>query len=350
MSNNRFILLANFLVFLLLNLNLIAQIGGNQTFQFLNLPYNARSAALGNDFITVRDQDLNLGVQNPSLYNSKMDKKFGFNQAILASGINYGMLNYARSIDTIHTISANIRYVNYGNMDRMNEAGVNIGSFNAADFIIGVGASKSLNKQMSIGTNVNLIYSQLDNVSSFGIGVDFAAAYQFDNELTFLTVVAKNVGYQLKSYQKGNRYQLPTEAQIGISHKLKHAPFRFSILFHQLNKFDLTYNDLKKKREIDPLTGDTLPLKRASFIEKTFRHLTYQVEILLGKNLHLRAAFDYHRRQELKVTERPGIAGFSFGVGMYFKRFSLDYGLIAFSAAGYSNLLTLNLNLDKLKR
>lgn len=328
-----------------------AQIGGNNSFQNLNLAYNARSAGLGNDFISIKDQDQNLGLQNPSLYNSKMNKKFGFNHAILAGGINYGMLNYARSIDTNRTYCVHLRYLNSGKMDRLDEAGNELGKFNAGDFILGVGYAKQINPLMSIGANVNVLYSQLESFSSFGISADFAANYQFQKSGTFITVVAKNVGYQLKSYVKDTKkVSTPTEIQLAISHKLKHAPFRISILAHHLNQFDLTYNDPNLKPEIDPLSGDTIPVKSAGIGEKIFRHFTYQVEILLGKNLHIRSAFDYHRRQELKVAERAGIAGFSFGVGMYFKRFSLDYGIIAYSAAGYANFVTINLHLDKFKK
>lgn len=338
-------------LFLLVSLSLFAQIGGNNSFQSLNLAFNARSAALGNDFITVKDRDQNLGVQNPSLYNSKMNKAFGFNHAVLASGINYGMLNYVRSLDTNRTLAFNFRYVNYGNMDRLDEAGTNIGKFYAGDFIIGSGYAKQLNPYMSIGLNLNLIYSQLESFSSFGMVGDFGTSYQFKKSATFVTAVAKNIGYQIKPYIKGTERSMPgTEIQLGISHKLKHAPFRFSLLAHHLNKFDITYNDPNLKPEIDPLTGDTVQVKRAGFAEKLFRHFTYQVEILLGKNLHIRSAFDYHRRQELKISERPGLAGFSFGIGMYFKRFNLDYGLIVFSNAGFANLLTINIKLDKLKK
>lgn len=341
------------LLFLLLivSVSLNAQIGGNNSFQLLNLPFNARTAALGNDFIAVKDKDQNLGIQNPALYNSQMNKAFGFNHIILASGINYGMLNYARSLDTNKTLAFNFRYINYGTMDRLDEAGTNIGKFYAGDFVLGSGLAKELNPHISIGANVNLIYSQLESFSSFAIAGDFAASYQFLKSATMATIVAKNIGYQLKPYLKGSeKSSPPTEVQMALSHKLKHAPFRFTVLAHHLNQFDLTYHDPTIKPEIDPLSGDTLTLKLPGFGEKLFRHLTYQVEILLGKNLHIRSAFDYHRRQELKIVQRPGLAGFSFGLGVYFKRFNLDYGLMIYSNAGFANALTLNIKLDKLKK
>lgn len=324
----------------------IAQTGGLNSFAFLDLPYSARSAALGNDFITAKDQDVNLGIQNPALYNPKMHKQIGFNQALLASGINYGMLTYGRTLKDNLTAGASLRYVTYGIMDRMDEGGTNIGKFYAGDFILGAGLAKQLNPVISVGGNVNLIYSQYESQTTFGMTVDLAGSYQVEKHNLFITALVKNAGMQFKK----ERYPTPTEFQFAIAHKVKHAPFRFTLLLHHLNKWDLTYSDPNQKAEIDPLTGDTVAVKLPGFGEKLFRHATYQVELIITKNFHLRTAFDYHRRQELRLVQKSGIAGFSFGVGMYFKRFSLDYGLIAYSAAGYNNVLTLTTNFEKWKR
>lgn len=323
-----------------------AQTGGGHSFTVLDLPFNARSAALGNDFISAKDQDVNLAIQNPALYNAKMDKHLGFNQGLLASGINYGMLTYARKRNDSINWGASFRYATYGIMDRYDERGVAQGKFYAGDFILGVGGSKKLNPAITVGANLNLIYSQYESLTSIGATFDLAGSYEIEKSNLFLTALVKNAGFQFKK----DNSPTPTEFQFAIAHKVRHAPFRFTLLIHHLNQFDLTYSDPNRKSSIDPLTGDTIPVKLAGVGEKIFRHFTYQIELIFSKNFHLRTAFDYHRRQELKVAERPGIAGFSFGVGMYFKRFSLDYGIIAYSAAGYNNLLTLTTNLEKWRK
>src|SRR5690554_7656005 len=71
----------------LLPLTLMAQTGGKNAFPFLDLPDNARAAALGRIFITAYDDDINTGIQNPAALNSNMDNSMGFNQALLAGGI-----------------------------------------------------------------------------------------------------------------------------------------------------------------------------------------------------------------------------------------------------------------------
>ena len=49
-----------------------AAIGGNYVYQYLNIPSSARVASLGGTYITVKDDDINCGMQAPSLLNSEM--------------------------------------------------------------------------------------------------------------------------------------------------------------------------------------------------------------------------------------------------------------------------------------
>ncbi|MBI3238518.1 MAG: hypothetical protein HYZ43_06725, partial [Flavobacteriia bacterium] len=172
--------------------------------------------------------------------------------------------------------------------------------------------------------------------------------YTNDEKRLVLSGVVKNLGIQWKGYNE-TRSSLPLEIQMGVSHKLKHAPFRFSLLGQHLQKWDLTYNDPNAKETVDALTGEVIPVNKAGFVEKFARHFVVQTEILFGKKLHLRIGFDYNRRQELKLTQRPGIAGFSFGAGMYFKRFSIDYGFMSYSAAGMQHAISLSIPLGGAK-
>jgi hypothetical protein len=323
-----------------------AQIGGTTGFNFLNLPFNARVGGLGGDFITARDFDQNLGIQNPALLNETMDKRGSINQGLLAGGVNSGGLNYARHFSNGITGLAHFRYVAYGTMRRTDINGTDLGSFSPGDFILGASASKSINERMHIGATFNLIYSQLDNYIAFGNSLDIGGCYTDEDKRLVVSGVIKHLGFQWKGYNQ-ERSALPLEVQMGISHKLAHAPFRFSLLGQHLEKWDLTYNDPNAKDRTDPLTGEVIPAERAGFGEKLARHFIFQTEILFGKKLHLRVGFDYHRRQELKLVQRPGIAGFSFGAGLYFKRFSVDYGLMSYSSAGMQNMLSLTLPIGK---
>lgn len=338
-----------FIVSLLIGNLISAQIGGQTSFALLGLDFNARSSGLAGDFITAKDQDINMGVSNPSLLNNKMHKAISVSQALHAGGINYGMLSYGHALSEEQMISAHIRYVAYGKMTRTDKNGVEMGDFSPFEYIIGAGYGRQLNPRISVGANLNIIGSHLEVYNSYGVSIDLAGTYINEEENFLVTAMVKNAGFQFNAYND-ERAPLPANFQLGLSFRLRHAPFRFSILAHHLNKWDLSYNDPQAQPTVDMLTGDTIPVKRAGFFEKLGQHFTYQVEVLASKNIHLRAGFDYYTRQSMKLESRPGMAGFSFGLGLYFKRFSIDYGFTVFSRAGFNNMLTISTNLEKMKK
>lgn len=339
------------LYFVALTTVVSAQTGGLTSFPFLDITYNARSAGLGGDFITAKDQDINIGIANPSLLNSTMNKHTGFNQAFLAGGINYGMVTHGFNVDKIGTMSGYLKYVNYGTFERTDVNGTSQGTFSPIDIVLGSGFGRQLNPRISIGVNLNMIYSQLESYSSYGAGIDLAGTFYNEKKEFLVTAMVKNAGIQFNTYSENSQHKpLPSEFQLAAAYKLPHAPFRISILAHHLNKWDLTYNDPTLTPTIDPLSGDTIPVPKANFVEKLTRHFTFQVETIISKNIHLRTGFDYHRRKELALNQRPGIAGASIGLGLYFNKFSLDYGFVIYSRAGFNNMLTLTTDLAKWRK
>jgi hypothetical protein len=326
-----------------------SQTGGTHTFAFLDLTYNARAAGLGNDFISIKDQDINLGMANASLLNTKMIGQMSFNQALLSGGINYGQAAYGFKWKE-GVFGTSVRYVSYGNFSRTEINGTSSGNFSPFECIVTGAFGKQLNPRISVGGALNLIASQLETYNAFGVSADLSGTFTDKNDNLLITALVKNAGLQLKNYNSKEKDVLPVEFQMAASYKLNHAPFRFSILAHHLNRWDITYYDPTLKPTVDALTGDTIPVKYAGFGEKLARHFTYQVEILVSKNLHLRTGFDYHRRQEMKLTDRPGLSGFTLGIGMYFKKFSLDYGFSITSRAGFNNMLTFSSNLSQWRK
>jgi hypothetical protein len=332
------------LVFLFLPFCYWGQTGGMNAFQNLNTCYNARNIGLGGDIITLRDGDLNLGLSNPAMLNSEMINKGTISQTLLSGGINTGGLTYCNKIG--NTIGlAHFRYINYGKMKRTDINGTDLGTFTPGDFIVGASALKKINERMFVGATFNFLYSQLDSYTTFGNSLDIGGTYLNPDKRLVFSGVIKNLGVQWKGYNH-KRNPLPLEIQLGVSHKLEHAPFRFSFVAQNLQKWDLSYNDPSAKDKVDPLTGDTIFVKKAGVIEKIARHALIQTELLFGPKFHLRIGFDYQRRREMGLTNRPGLAGFSFGTGLYFKRFTLDYGWLIYSAAGYQHALSITIPIN----
>ncbi|MCK4639193.1 MAG: hypothetical protein KAT33_07210, partial [Bacteroidales bacterium] len=136
---------------------------------------------------------------------------------------------------------------------------------------------------------------------------------------------------------------LPFELQLGLSKRLKHLPFRYSILITHLEKWDLTYEDPNNPSEgTDPITGE--PNKKNGFEEfgdKLMRHIVIGGEFLITKNFSVRLGYNYQRRQELKVDSKLSTVGFSWGLGLRISKFHFSYSRSAYHLVGSPNYITI---------
>lgn len=329
----------------------MAQTGGQKVFQFLNLTNSARVAALGDDVTSVYDDDANMALNNPSLLKEDMDGFLALNYLNYYAGVNYGYTSYAKHYDSVGTFNLSALYANYGQFQYANEFGeLDGGTFSANDVALMLGYGRQYDSLWRIGANLKLIGSFYETYSSYGAAVDLSSTYHNPAKRFTAAFVFRNLGVQFKDYTNNKNQRLPFEAQVGLSHRLLHAPLRFSLSLTNLQKWDLTYFDDTKEPEIDPLTGELIENKPPSFFNKAMRHVTIGTEVLLSKNFHLRFGYNFRRRQELKVAARPFTTGISWGFGFKIKKFRLSYGRSTYHLAGGTNMLTATFNLNDFKK
>lgn len=322
---------------------------GRNSFPFLNSMYSARSAGLGSDLITISDNDIGLTNANPALLSEKHVRELQINQALTPAGGQLGMVSYGLN-SKLGVFSPVIRFQNYGGFQGTDEFGNETNKFSAIDYTIGVNYGKQLGKVLRIGFGLHLIGSHLENYSSLGVCGIFGANYKHQTKDFSASFVVKNIGYQLISYTESDRLPLPAEVQAGLSFKLKHAPFRISVLGHHLNYWKILYDDPSLQPSIDGLTGDTIPVQRPGFGQNLASHFSYALELLASDNIHFRTGFDYMRRSQMKLLDRPGLSGFSFGIGIKVKKIKIDYGILLVSKAGQNHFIGLSTNLDSWKK
>ncbi len=332
-----------------LSVSATAQTGGNNTYEFLNLPISARVSALGGNLISVKDNDLNVSLINPSLLSDSMSNNVALSYINYFADINYGYVAYAKHFDNIGNFSAGIHYLDYGKFIRADEIGITDGTFGASEMSFNLAYAKSiLDTNLTIGVTLKTIYSQLENYSSWGSAIDLGATYVRPSKGFAAALVVKNMGRQWKPYTEGNREKLPFEIQIGISKKPKHVPFRFSLVYENLEKWDLTYIDpANPPLTEDPLTGEPIKQNKAKIWgDKFMRHMVIGGEFIITKNFFLRVGYNYQRRKELKIPEKRGSAGFSFGFGFRIYKFHISYGRAVYHLAGPSNNFSVSMDLN----
>src|SRR5690554_6548908 len=117
-----------------------SQIGGNATYQFLNLVSSPRQAALGGKVITNYDYDVTGGLFNPASINPEMDNQLALNYSSYLGGISYGTGAYAYTWDRrVQTFHIGMTYINYGSFDGYDENGVSTGSFTGNEAALSFG-------------------------------------------------------------------------------------------------------------------------------------------------------------------------------------------------------------------
>ena len=182
--------------------------------------------------------------------------------------------------------------------------------------------------------------------NSIGVAVDVAGSYIHKESQFVASLIARNVGIQITRYDKGNSEPIPFEVQLGLSKGLKHLPFRFSVLFNHLNKWDLRYDDPIEER-LDPITGEE---QTKSWIEKSsdelLRHIVIGGEVTIAKFINVRIGYNYKRRKEMAVSERPSTVGISWGLGVRISKFHISYSRSRYHLQGSPNFITITTNLS----
>lgn len=320
----------------------IAQQTGQHAYSFLNLSNSARLTSLGGNMSSVFDGDISLVKTNPSLIHKSMHSGILLNYVDYFADIQFGHVTYSHTFEKYGSFAFGIQYVDYGTFTEADETGQTYGEFKAGDYAFIVGWGRELHPDFSIGANLKSIHSFYYENKSFALSVDVAGTYHNEEKFFSTSLVVKNIGRQIITYTDGVRESLPFEIQLSASKRLEHVPLRFHALFHNLQKYDITYNDPNVGPKIDPLTGEEITESKISDISnKLMHHVVFGVEFMPSKNFSVRLGYNYHRRKEMLVDTKLSTVGISWGFGFRVSKFQFSYARSAYHLAGSPNVITL---------
>jgi hypothetical protein len=149
--------------------SLQAQLGGESTYQFLNLISSPRQAALGGKVLTNVDYDVTQALYNPATINLDMDNQLSFNYSNYLGDIRYGTAAYAYTIDRrTQTFHVGMTYINYGSFDGYDENGSSTGSYTGNEAALSAGYATQIGySDFYIGANLKFITSKLEQYRSY---------------------------------------------------------------------------------------------------------------------------------------------------------------------------------------
>lgn len=320
----------------------LSQIGGRETYQFLNLPISPAQAALGGKNVTVYNYDVNQALMNPAAINEAMDNQLSLNFSKYYGDLNYGTISYSKKFKNNRQFQVGVQYLNYGAIDGYDENGFETGSFTGNEVVVSLGYSHHITgTNFYVGSNLKVISSKLESYGSFAAGFDFGGMYinsdnGFNAGLSF-----RNVGTQLDSYNSV-RENLPFEITAGISKKLENVPLRWHLTLENLQKWNVGFSN-PNRGEVG-LDGQ-ITEEKVSVINNAMRHVIIGAELFPDKKFNIRLAYNFRKGYEMKILEQKNFSGFSAGFGFNYKRLRFDYSYSRFTLAANTSMFGLSLNL-----
>ena len=320
-----------------------AQLGGNATYQFLNLMSSPRQAALGGKIITNVDYDVTQGLYNPATINLEMDNQLALNYANYLGDISYGTAAYAYTIDRrVQTFHAGITYVNYGSFDGYDENGNSTGTFTGNETALSFGYAFQIGfSDFYAGANIKLISSKLEQYSSLGGALDFGLIY-INEYLEFNAALAiRNLGTQFTTYA-GLNEPLPFEIDLGFSQKLKNVPIRWHLTFENLQQWPIAAAN--PARVTTDLSGNQTQ-EEIGFLSQLIRHTLVGAELFPDRGFNIRLGYSFRRAEELRILEQRNFSGLSFGIGIKFNKLRFSYTHARYSSASNTSFLGVQISL-----
>jgi hypothetical protein len=337
-------------LFILSNLFAFSQMGGSSVFESLNLPVSAKIAGTGGYNVSMNNGDPGIGYFNPSVIDSSYKNNIGSGWGALfmnLSDISFGYASYANTFKK-YNYAANLLIINYGKIAAKDESGNSLGTEIASEYIFSLGASEEINKWFTWGISAKPIMSYLANYSSYAIASDLGLTYHDSLRNSIASIVARNIGFQLKPYYKGSRENLPFEIDLGYTKKFEHAPFRFSLTYRHLQKFDLSYQSTLENSSAAYLsdTASKSSLSISDIASKLTQHLIFGVEFLFGKRFYASLGYNVKRKNELKSASNGGLVGMTYGAGLKISKLTLGFAHQKYNVSGGATTFTLMFNLN----
>lgn len=322
-----------------IHLSAAQTLGGQAAFNFLSFPATARLTALGAVNVSETANDIGLAFNNPALLRSFMHWQLNTTVTTMPGSIKAYHAALGIEAPAIETrFGWGLHYLDYGSIPQTDAGGNILGQFRPQDWVMQVMAGRKYLEKWHYGLTLKFIHSNYGGYTASGLAADVGVQYLDTAAGLSVSLLARNMGTQLKSYVPGNPQDMPFDLQLGVTKRLRNAPFSFSLTTHHLHRLDIRYPDQGTANNSSKFSIDNL-----------MRHAVLATTVYLGDKVEITAGYNYLRRKELRIGDGGnGLTGFSIGGVLLLRRFQVQYARSQYlSNKGY-NQFGINLALDQL--
>lgn len=303
------------ILMMVIQLTAISEDAGTTGFSFLKLSYYAKAAAMANAFSAVPD-DANVVYYNPAGLAKLSSQKASSSYMNYFDGINAGAITFAFPYKNEINLAIFTQYLSATEdrttVDEQGQFAGKDGTFGFSNLVVGISGAKTFNPSLDLGVSLKFIRESLDSFSASAIAFDIALLHQTANENLKVGAMIKNFGMQLSHYTE-DKYKegLPTTYIAG---------------FHYLVSNNITANlDLVKPAKHDFYAG---------------LGLEYQ----WYERFALRTGYKTNSSSWKLGGDNDFLSGLSFGFGVNWNKFIIDYALISFGDLGLVNQFSFGYN------
>lgn len=281
----------------------------SSSFNFLKIPVSAHAAALGGDNVSLKLDDPTLIFGNPAMAAQINDASINLNYMTYIADSKVLSASFVKVFSVRHTLGLTGQLFNYGSMDETDEDGNVYGTFSAKDIDVSALYSYTMGGGFVGGATLHFIHSAYGDYKSTAIGVDLGLHYYDEEKDLSAGLVLKHIGRQISSFYDDRHENLPFDLQIGITRRIQHAPFRWSLTLRDLTRWSNHYY--------------FNPEGKNSLGRKIFNHVVLGIDFLPTENIYIAAGYNVRRANELKAAGSAHGAGLSLGAGLQSQHFKL---------------------------
>jgi hypothetical protein len=311
------------------------QIGGQRSFEFLEVPSSARLAGMGGINVSLADRDVNFLYANPALIGDTLSGVASASYQFYVGDIGHAALTYAGNFKKVGVITMGIQHMNYGSIKGYDPTGLSTGNFSASETSLVVGKTHQIGNYR-IGANIKGIFSGLAGYRSTGLAMDIGGIFKHPKQQLTFGLVFRNLGFVIGDFTATAKSKLPFDTQLGTTFKPQHMPVRFSITVYNLTKTDAIYH------------YPTPDNKEIPVLKRILTHANFATEVLLPKNVNILFGYNYLSHQTLKLDNGGSGAGLTVGFSATVKNYDFVFSRMAYVAGRAAYSFTLSGNINKL--
>ena len=276
---------------------------GTSAAQFLKLEPGARAAAMGGAFTGISD-DSTAVYWNPAGLNQLAGGSVALMHAAWFEEISYDWFSFAEPISNAGVIGVGVQYLSYGSIQRLDDTGLETGSFSPADTAVTISYANAV-FGMPVGASIKYISSTIVNTAT-AYAADLGLLYGFLGDKLMIGAAVQNIGSSMQYIDEAS--PLPMNIRAGVA-------------YHIVENWCAAL-DFSAPIDNNPSFG---------------AGTEYVLRVNPALSLAGRAGYN------TRNTETGGVNGITAGLGVEYMNFNVDYAFVPYGNLGDTNRISVNI-------